>query len=49
MIGDNFKEGYWHSTVESDDSKSKTYLSHKFIFESYNGLVPDGHDILHIN
>ena len=50
MIGDQFEEGFCHCTVESDDAKSKSYSrSHEFIFECYNGLIPKGQCVNHVN
>lgn len=31
------------------DPETKTYLVHRFVWECYNGLIPDGMMITHIN
>ena len=33
----------------SNKKKRKSMMSHKFIYECYHGLIPDGMDVVHIN
>ena len=47
--GNKKKNGYLSITVRKQGGSKKTMYSHRFVWECFNGLIPDGQVIDHIN
>ena len=47
--GGKHRSGYLIYRVRAEGSKQKNYLVHRFVFECYNGLIPEGMKIDHKN
>ena len=47
-IGSLNKHGYYHNSV-NDNGKVKTFLSHRFIYECFRGIITDKRVVDHIN
>jgi len=47
--GSSCGNGYCNVSVRSKNGKPKSYISHRFIWECYNGLISDNKVIDHIN
>lgn len=47
--GCQYRNGSSSCMIRSDGGKQKKYFLHRFIWECYNGLIPDGLVIDHIN
>ena len=50
QIGTENNNGYFMLSVRKfGESKQKNYCVHKFVWETYNGEIPDGKEIDHID
>ena len=49
MIGNINNSGYLHIVIYISKNKKKTYLSHRFIYECFNGMIEKDKFINHIN
>jgi len=47
-IGNLNKHGYYHNSV-NDNGKGKNFLSHRFIYECFHGIITDKRVVDHIN
>ena len=47
-IGSLSKHGYYHNSVK-DNGKVKIFLSHRFIYECFHGIITDKRVVDHIN
>ena len=48
-IGRKDRNGYLSCMIRAEGGKQKRYYVHRFIWECYNGLIPDGFVIDHCN
>jgi len=47
--GNKTNIGYLNVSVKKYGGKQKSYIVHRFIWECFNGVIPDGKEIDHIN
>ena len=47
--GNIINSGYFKITIRLEKNKTKTYLSHRFVFECFYGLIEKDKQINHIN
>ena len=47
--GHLIKDGYLNCSITTEENKKKNYLSHRFVFECFYGLIEKGKQINHIN
>ena len=47
--GNEKRNGYMYCFVSDIKGNCRIYVAHGFIYECYNGLIPDGMEIDHIN
>ena len=47
--GNIINSGYFKITIRLEKNKTKTYLSHRFVFECFFGLIEKNKQINHIN
>ena len=48
-IGHKNNDGYLMCMIRAEGGKQKSYYVHRFIWECYNGLIPEGMEIDRIN
>ena len=49
LIGRNNHTGYHHFTIKTDNKKTKSVIAHRFIWECFHGIIPNGMVIDHVN
>ena len=49
IIGSKRYNGYVKVTLKIDNKKQKTIMAHRFIYECFYGIIPNGKVIDHIN